>query len=1196
MKLLAAFFCLLMEFCSRMRVCVSTGLIPQMTSVLCSVLLFALAVTSPLGLDDVFFSPHNQTIREGQAVFFQCVSGESSPPANITWIKDGQLVTRGRQFQGEYGGGQQQKTSGTLHLLNVTLEDDGTYICVTHNSLLNISKESRPAKLTVQGALRRLQITQGPDNITVAMGAEVYMQCTVRGFPVPMVHWFKDDCLLSNCSASFSLQNNGQLLTFRNVTKEDEGSYQCEASNQKETIRSQPAFLLLAEMHWSFVQQPTSLKVKRGDNVTMTCRPPFSRPEAQVSWFKNNQLLSPSENTSVLPSGDLFFQSIQVKDRGSYFCRASNTHLQRFLTSRKATLTVLAPPSVRLWPTVLTVPAGARAALECEVSGHPQPSISWIKRGHSKQTGGKIALGQRNATLYIQSARSYDEAIYVCEASNILGKSQSTALLRVAVSPIIVTYVSQVSCRTGASVVLPCGAVGILPITYSWTRGRGETKSPVGHSGDKHADEDGALHMSGVQSSDAGEYFCTARNRAGRHQKRTVLTVTDEDHQADATKQALSASSNTSEEQVFQLRTSRSELNLNTAHRAPVLAQQRMKICSSCTDTTTSLPREVGTEFETPTRSRVSQQTTTPAQPFITQVQPPILPPPPHPHFQSAGLHYQQPPKNKTPPMSNNHPVAHSPTSLGTSELLGANPDYLQTSSQALTSSDAQLHLQNGKELVLAFDSQQLDVHDGSPEDQITEMSHLQLDSYTPPPTLRPVTQIKAAHSVTVRTTFGSESYQSETPAHRLRLNSNPNASSQTPQPQPSSFLSQTSQTLPHQSPTASFPPNLEISAPPSASVPETQPSQVHGPISTPSQQHPSLSSPHDPSSPKLDHGVNWTNQQNSTKLPSNTHWLKNTSQSPMTSNNPKATQVSPSWLPMLEKHDIPIVVGVGVSLAFIFITVTFYSVVQKNEPVPAGRVAQRSVGVPVRHADGRVAERTYENRAFEDDDCVTVIEQTPNTSDTRARPPGAAGLSLQVQVEPGFEEVQEVTQPAADHHAITIETYPEPIVDTKMLLLQSEDSLEDDKRCSSSQPSIQLQCTEDWTSSKGDNHSPCQDALPPPSSLPSPSPSPPSRLEDTLRSSLTFRSSELSATPVRHSLSISRGNPPLLLSHHVSLGSTTVAVDVQFYPSATASMAVSTSTQIGSTSNPTSVTAPLFSPYINGQEDDDRSTARFHQ
>lgn len=53
--------------------------------------------------------------------------------------------------QGVYGGGYQEKTSGTLHLFNVTLEDDGIYVCVTHNPLLNISKRSRPAKLNVIG-------------------------------------------------------------------------------------------------------------------------------------------------------------------------------------------------------------------------------------------------------------------------------------------------------------------------------------------------------------------------------------------------------------------------------------------------------------------------------------------------------------------------------------------------------------------------------------------------------------------------------------------------------------------------------------------------------------------------------------------------------------------------------------------------------------------------------------------------------------------------------------------------------------------------------------------------------------------------------------------------------------------------------------------------------------------------------------
>lgn len=68
-----------------------------------------------------------------------------------------------------------------------------------------------------------------------------------------------------------------------------------------------------------------------------------------------------------------------------------------------------------------------------------------------------------------------------------------------------------------------------------------------------------------------------------------------------------------------------------------------------------------------------------------------------------------------------------------------------------------------------------------------------------------------------------------------------------------------------------------------------------------------------------------------------------------------RVTQQSPSWLPVLEKHDIPIVVGVGVSLAFIFITVTFYSVVQKNEPAPTSRAGQRSsvtsnICTPVSH------------------------------------------------------------------------------------------------------------------------------------------------------------------------------------------------------------------------------------------------------
>ena len=36
--------------------------------------------------------------------------------------------------------------------------------------------------------------------------------------------------------------------------------------------------------------------------------------------------------------------------------------------------------------------------------------------------------------------------------------------------PVIVGFSGQVSSRLGAPVELPCRAVGVLPITYTWTR------------------------------------------------------------------------------------------------------------------------------------------------------------------------------------------------------------------------------------------------------------------------------------------------------------------------------------------------------------------------------------------------------------------------------------------------------------------------------------------------------------------------------------------------------------------------------------------------------------------------------------------------------------------------------------------------------------------------------------------------------
>ncbi|XP_053337512.1 uncharacterized protein LOC128509705 [Clarias gariepinus] len=263
----------------------------------------------------------------------------------------------------------------------------------------------------------------------------------------------------------------------------------------------------------------------------------------------------------------------------------------------------------------------------------------------------------------------------------------------------------------------------------------------------------------------------------------------------------------------------------------------------------------------------------------------------------------------------------------------------------------------------------------------------------------------------------------------------------------------------------------------------------------------------------------------------------KTTSKAPMrtTDNKAREKRKLQSWLPVLEKHDIPIVLGVGVSLAFILITMAFYSLLQKNDPAAKpGRAALRGLGGRCRPGEHLAIERTYDNKAFEDDNMVAVIEQSPNMSEMRAHPTASSPSTL--LMEPCYDDTQEVVQPCQDM-PVVVETHPEPSEEEQL-----ETSLEEGKVTPSLPSDIQLQCMEDWRSQ---DLGQCQ------RDAPSPPPSNPlGTQEGALRSSLTLQTSDSSTTPVHHSISLSHASCPLMLSHCVTLGLTSVAVDVHFYPS----------------------------------------------
>uniref|UniRef100_A0A8B9HSP9 Ig-like domain-containing protein n=1 Tax=Astyanax mexicanus TaxID=7994 RepID=A0A8B9HSP9_ASTMX len=947
-------------------------------------------------LENVFFSPQSQTANEGQDVFFQCVSGDSSPSANISWLKNGKAFTKGTQIQGQYGGGSQRKTSGTLHLVNITKADQGIYVCLTNNPLLNISRESAAATLTVHSnrVSAGLEITQSPENLTVPAETEAALHCVVQGFPAPAVQWFKDGQVLPNTSR-WDLQDDGQLLVFERVLPEDEGFYHCEANNEKERLRSRPAYLLPAVMDWTFVLQPVNKTVRKGDSVTLSCRPPHSRPPAQVSWFKNNRLLRPRPHLSMEPAGDLLFRSVQETDRGYYFCRASNSYLQRAVTSRKIFLDVLAPPSVTIWPLVVTSTVGEEVQIQCQVSGHPVPSIEWTKQGRSLRTGGKVSIGVRNATLYISSVRIYDEGFYTCLATNSVGQDKKTTTLRIAAKPVIVSFVGSVNVSEGATVILPCRAVGNSPLKYNWSRSALST--PLSLSSRMHTDDNGTLYISSAHHSDAGDYYCTAENNIGQDSRKAVITVLSADQEEDIS----SASPEIKPEEP----TNSTTYNLR-------LYKDEEKTIHQLSNTT------------------------------------------------SVDVYAKDSP-------------THS-INMPTTDIA-----YTNTTDQEDMAIKEKLQVGPHKPL-----NRQSDNTD-NPTNRISQ--------HPAKPTLDPSLKVQPQSAYTQ-----SSEDISQLPDDHL-------------------FSSSVAQAL-------------------------------HGLTQTHSAKGYSVNSITTTSS--LDVHQNWIQpttkqltaatkaaQTNNTELVET--MKKNTSKAPMrtTDNNARVKKKTHSWLPVLEKHDIPIVVGVGVSLAFIFITMAFYSLFRKNDPEakPTGRAALRGLGGPCRQGERLAVERTYDNKAFEDDNnMVAVIEQSPNTSETRAHPPASSPSTL--LMEPSYDDVNEDMQPSQGLPVI-VETHSEPLEEDQL-----ETSFEEGKATPSPQSDIQLHCMEDWRSREFGQ---CQDAPSPPP------PNPPAPHEEGLRSSLTLQTSEPCATPVHHSISISHGSSPLLLSHCVSLGMTSVAVDVHFYPSA---------------------------------------------
>ncbi|XP_067017564.1 uncharacterized protein [Acropora muricata] len=221
-------------------------------------------------------------------------------------------------------------------------------------------------------------------------------------------------------------------------------------------------------------------------------------PKPVSTWSK---LEGKSEkNLSATTDGKLILPNAAGSDSGVYKCSASNIlgqaqALVRLVVNVRPRISLNPGPSYAIQGNTFTLPT-------CHVTGYPTPVVIWRKLSSQLP---QRRVRYNNSALQISQVRKEDSDTFTCSAKNLLGKAEKNTMLVVVSLPRFTSKPpSKIASMLSSTVRLNCSATGEPQPIISWRKQGGQL--PVGRS----QQINGALVITNLQQSDAGNYICTA--------------------------------------------------------------------------------------------------------------------------------------------------------------------------------------------------------------------------------------------------------------------------------------------------------------------------------------------------------------------------------------------------------------------------------------------------------------------------------------------------------------------------------------------------------------------------------------------------------------------------------------------------------------------------------------------------------------
>ncbi|XP_025090253.1 uncharacterized protein LOC112561770 isoform X4 [Pomacea canaliculata] len=193
-------------------------------------------------------------------------------------------------------------------------------------------------------------------------------------------------------------------------------------------------------------------------------------------------------------------------------------------------VTAMAPMLVTPLVSQSLLTAGESLLLQCDVSGVPEPEVTWSRDGQCLPD--TLSYSQSydgaRASLHVQQVEAQDGGVYECVAHNVAGRVTSRSRVTVkarSVTPRFTSQLQDVTTDAGKNVTLQCQVTGSPEPSVMWRRS-GLMVQDVPDFVQTFAGGVARLQILAARDKHGGRYECMAQNEAGHASTSCHVTVT----------------------------------------------------------------------------------------------------------------------------------------------------------------------------------------------------------------------------------------------------------------------------------------------------------------------------------------------------------------------------------------------------------------------------------------------------------------------------------------------------------------------------------------------------------------------------------------------------------------------------------------------------------------------------------------------